>query len=264
GSWSDRCRRTRCSRPPVILIPATARTWLAAATRARTSPSHGAMVLRRREAITARLAADGVWPRLGPGALAWDRGIGGPVRQCRGMAEEGSAYSAGIGLLVLATALGGVIVATGSALARAVADWCTLATGVRADGARVDAVPEPDTLRAHREAVDADRAQGAGELWRLPLLPRTAAALALTVVGVVLAVQLVAGYAEISTPFAGVDVRGPWLTKALIAVVCLLTAGLTGSGLRRVHRARMHRVPHQPLDAARQAPRPVETPALGS
>ena len=247
-----------------MLIPATAKPWLAPATRDRTWPSHGAMMLRRREALTALLAAYGAWPRLGLGALAWALGIGGAVLVGRGMAEEGSAYSAGIGLLVLATALGGVIVATGSALARAVADWWTLATGVRADGARVDAVPDPDTLRAHREAVDADRTEGAGELWRPPLLPRTAAALALTVVAVVLAVQLVAGYAEISTPFAGADVRGPWLTRALIALLCLLTAGLIGSGLRRVHRARMHRVPHQPLDAARRAPAPGETPALGS
>ena len=82
-----------------MLIPAAARPWLAPATRDRTWPSHGAMMLRRREALAALLPAYGAWPRLGLAALAWALGIGGAVLVGRGMAEESSAYSAGIGLL---------------------------------------------------------------------------------------------------------------------------------------------------------------------
>lgn len=244
-----------------MLIPAAARPWLAPDTRERPWLSHGAMMVRRREALAALQPAYGSWPRFGLAALAWALGVAGAVLVGWGVAEESSAHLLGIGLLVAATALGGVVVATGAALARAVADWWTLATGVRADGAPVDAVPDPDTLRAHREAVTADRTQGAGQLWRLPLLPRTAAALLLSLAAAVLVAQAAAGYAEIATPFAGPDVRGPWLGRVLLAATCLLTAALTASGLRRIHRARMHRVAHRPHDQARRDPAPA---ALGT
>src|SRR5690606_8405851 len=106
-------------------------------------------------------------------------------------------------LLLAATVLGGILVATGSALARATAGWWTLATAVRADGGRVDATTaDPDTLRAHEEAVAVDRTSGAGELWRPPLLPRTLVVLLLTVATVVLAARTVLGYGEASTPYA--------------------------------------------------------------
>src|SRR5699024_5871509 len=154
---------------------------------------------------------------------------------------------------LLATFLGGAVVATGFALARATAAWWTLATAVRADGARADATtPDPETRRAHQEAVADDRRAGAWELWRPPLLPRTLAVLLLTAGGAALVVRAAFGYGEVSTGYAGDDLRGQWLTWTVAALVCLLAAALTASGLRRVHRARMHRVRHEEPAAAGQ------------
>lgn len=229
----------------MLLTPAAARPWLAPDSRDRPWPGHGAMMVRRGEALATLYPAYGSWARLALGALAWAGGLGGAVLVGRGGAAGGSAPGAGIGLLVLATFLGGAVVATGSALARAVADWWTLPTAVRADGGRVDGGPaDPDTARTHARVVAGDRATGRAGLWRTPLLPRTLAALLTAGAGAVLAVSAVLGYGEASTPFAGDDLRGAWLTGVLSATVCLLTAALTASGLRRVHRARMHRVGH--------------------
>ncbi|QDB78914.1 FHA domain-containing protein [Georgenia wutianyii] len=244
----------------MLLTPASARPWLGPDTRNRPWPGHGAMMIRRREALTALGAAYGSWARFALGALAWALGVVGAVLAAD-VAAGGTTRAAGTGLLVLATVLGGAVVATGSALARATAGWLTLATAVGADGGRVDAKPGPETARLHEEAVAADRAVGRGELWRLPLLPRTLAAVLLSGAGAVLVVQAVLGYAEASTPYAADDVRGAWLARVLTAVVCLLVAALTASGLRRVHRARMHNVAH---DEPASAPAPTLTPALGS
>src|SRR5690606_2835804 len=211
-------------------------------------------------------AALGSWTRLGLAALAWVLAAGGAVLVGRGVAAggEGSSSAVGIGLLLAATVLGGIPLATGSALARATAAWWTLATAVRADGGRVDATTaDPDTLRAHEEAVTADRTSGAGELWRPPLLPRTLVALLLAGATVALAVRAVLGYGEASTPYAADDVRGAWLTQALLTLACLLPALLTASGLRRVHRARMHRVAHDEPASADSGVAGL-TPAVGS
>lgn len=246
------------------LTPPAARPWLGPDSRNRPWPGHGAMMIRRAEALGDLSAALGSWSRLGLAALAWALGAGGAVLVGRGVADGGSSSAVGIGLLLVATVLGGVLVATGSALARATAAWLTLATAVRADGGRVDATTaDPDTLRAHEEAVRADRASGAGELWRPPLLARTVAVVLLTAATVVLAVQAVLGYGEASTPYAADDVRGEWLTRVLLALVCWVPALLTASGLRRVHRARMHRVAHD--EPAGTGPgTEALTPALGS
>lgn len=248
----------------MLLTPATARPWLGPDSRNRPWPGHGAMMVRRQEALDALYPAFGSWARLGLGALAWAFGVGGAVLVGRGVAEagEGASSAVGTGLLLVATVLGGVVVATGSALARATAGWWTLATAVRADGGRVEATPtDPGTRRVHDDAVARDRSTGRAELWRPPLLPRTLAVLALTVGVVVLGVQAAMGYAEASTPYAGDDLRGAWLTRVVAAVVCLLTALLTTSGLRRVHRARMHRVTHD--EHATTSP-DAAVPALGS
>ncbi|PYG01644.1 FHA domain-containing protein [Georgenia satyanarayanai] len=248
------------------LTPPAARPWLGPDSRNRPWPGHGAMMIRRAEALGDLAAALGSWARLGLAALAWALGAGGAVLVGRGVADggEGSSSAVGIGLLLAATLLGGVLVATGSALTRATAAWWTLATAVRADGGRVDATTaDPDTLRAHEEAVTADRAPGAGELWRPPLLPRTLVVLLLGAAAVVLAVRAVLGYGEASTPYAPDEVRGAWLTEALLALVCLLPALLTASGLRRVHRARMHRVAHDEPASADAAVGAL-TPAVGS
>uniref|UniRef100_UPI001D024CAB hypothetical protein n=1 Tax=Georgenia satyanarayanai TaxID=860221 RepID=UPI001D024CAB len=245
------------------LTPAAARPWLGPDSRNRPWPGHGAMMIRRAEALGDLSAALGSWPRLGLAALAWALGAGGAVLVGRGVAAGGSA-AAGIGLLLAATVLGGVVVATGSALVRATAGWWTLATAVRADGGRVDATTaDPDTRRAHEEAVTADRTSGAGELWRRPLLPRTLAVVLLTAAAVVLAVRAVLGYPEASTPYAADDVRGKWVTQVLLALVCLLPALLTASGLRRVHRARMHRATHDEPASVDPAVASL-TPAVGS
>ena len=247
----------------MLLTPAAARPWLGPDTRNRPWPGHGAMMIRRREALTALVAAYGSWSRLGLGALAWVLGVAGAVLAGTGTATGGTARAVGVGLLVLASVLGGAVVATGSALARATAGWLTLPTAVSADGGRVDATPGPQSARLHEEAIAADRAVGRGELWRLPLLPRTLAAVLLSGATAVLVVQAALGYAEASTPYAADDVRGAWLARVLTAVVCLLAAALTASGLRRVHRARMHRVAHDE-PAAGPAPATSLTPALGS
>ncbi|WP_324651199.1 FHA domain-containing protein [Georgenia sp. H159] len=250
----------------MLLTPTTARPWLGPDSRNRPWPGHGAMMVRRREALDALYPAFGSWARLGLGALAWALGTGGAVLVGRGVAEggDGPASAVGIGLLLVGTVLGGVIVATGSALARAIAGWWTLTTAVRADGGRVDATPsDPDTRRLHDDAVARDRSTGRAELWRPPLLPRTLAVLLLAAGVVVLVVQAVLGYGEAATPYAADDVRGAWLTQVVAAVVCLLTALLTASGLRRVHRARMHRVAHDE-PATPSSDVAALTPALGS
>ncbi|MCM3659609.1 FHA domain-containing protein [Georgenia satyanarayanai] len=248
------------------LTPPAARPWLGPDSRNRSWPGHGAMMIRRAEALGDLSAALGSWARLGLAALAWALGAGGAVLVGRGVADggEGFASAVGIGLLLAATVLGGILVATGSALARATAGWWTLATAVRADGGRVDATTaDPDTLRAHEEAVAADRTSGAGELWRPPLLPRTLVVLLLSAAAVVLATRAVLGYGQASTPYAADDVRGEWLTQALLTLVCLLPALLTASGLRRVHRARMHRVAHDEPASADPGVAGL-TPAVGS
>ena len=248
----------------MLLTPSAAKPWLAPDVRNRPWPGHGAMMIRRREALAALVPAYGSWSRLALGALAWAGAAAGAVLLGRGVAAggEGAATSTGIGVLVLATFLGAAVVATGSALARSVAAWLTLATAVRADGGRVDGTRDPDTRRAHESAVAEDRAAGARELWRPPLLPRTLACVLLAAAVVVLAVQAVQGWEEASASYAADDVRGAWLTRVLLAVVCLLTACLTASGLRRVHRARMHRVSHDEPPAA--APTGTLTPAVGT
>lgn len=246
------------------LTPPDVRPWLGADSRNRSWPGHGAMMVRRAEALDRLSAASGSWLRFGLAALAWALGAGGAVLVGRGAAEGGSATAVGAGLLVVATVLGGVVVVTGSSLARATAAWWTLATAVRADGGRVDATTaDPDTRRAHEDAVARDRAAGVGELLRPPLLPRTLAVLLLVVAAVMLGVQAALGYAEASTPYAADDVRGAWLTRVVLAVVCLLPALVTASGLRRVHRARMHRVAHSE-PAAPEPAHATLTPALGS
>mgnify|MGYP001244512756 FL=1 len=250
----------------MLLTPAAARPWLGPASRNRPWPGHGPMMVRRREALAVLYAAYGSWVRLALGTLAWGLGVAGGVLAGQGVAAggEGPAASVAVGLLLLATFLGGAVVATGSALARAIAGWLTLATAVRADGGRVDGTPpDPDTLRTHEEVLAQDRAEGARELWRPPLLPRTLAALVLGAAGLVLAAQAALGFGEVSTPYAGQDARGAWLARVVVAAVCLLTALLTGSGLRRVHRARMHRVAHeQPAEPA--SPPPGLTPAVAT
>ena len=247
----------------MLFTPSAARLWLGPDSRNRPWSGHGAMMIRRREALGVLLAAYGAWGRFALGSLAWALGIGGAVLVGRGIADGGAVQGAGIGLLVVGTFLGGAVVATGSALARAVAGWLTLATAVTADGGRADATPGPETMRVHEAAVAADRTTGRGELWRLPLLPRTVSVLVLTAAGVVLAVQAVLGYDEASTPYAADDLRGAWLARVLAAVVCLLAAALTASGLRRVHRARMHRVAHdEPATTA--VTTGSLTPAVGS
>lgn len=247
----------------MLFTPSAARPWLGPDSRNRPWSGHGAMMIRRREALGVLLAAYGAWGRFALGSLAWALGVGGAVLVGRGIADGGAVQGAGIGLLVVGTFLGGAVVATGSALARAVAGWLTLATAVTADGGRADATPGPETMRVHEAAVAADRTTGRGELWRLPLLPRTVSVLVLTAAGVVLAVQAVLGYDEASTPYAADDLRGAWLARVLAAVVCLLAAALTASGLRRVHRARMHRVAHdEPASTA--ATTGSLTPAVGS
>lgn len=247
----------------MLFTPSAARLWLGPDSRNRPWSGHGAMMIRRREALGVLLAAYGAWGRFALGSLAWALGIAGAVLVGRGIADGGAVQGAGIGLLVVGTFLGGAVVATGSALARAVAGWLTLATAVTADGGRADATPGPETMRVHEAAVAADRTTGRGELWRLPLLPRTVSVLVLTAAGVVLAVQAVLGYDEASTPYAADDLRGAWLARVLAAVVCLLAAALTASGLRRVHRARMHRVAHdEPASTA--ATTGSLTPAVGS
>lgn len=247
----------------MLFTPSAARPWLGPDSRNRPWSGHGAMMIRRREALGVLLAAYGAWGRFALGSLAWALGIAGAVLVGRGIADGGAVQGAGIGLLVVGTFLGGAVVATGSALARAVAGWLTLATAVTADGGRADATPGPETMRVHEAAVAADRTTGRGELWRFPLLSRTVSVLVLTAAGVVLAVQAVLGYDEASTPYAADDLRGAWLARVLAAVVCLLAAALTASGLRRVHRARMHRVAHdEPASTA--ATTGSLTPAVGS
>src|SRR5690625_2427530 len=245
----------------MLLTPSAAKPWLAPDVRNRPWPGHGAMMIRRREALAALVPAYGSWSRLALGALAWAGAAAGAVLLGRGVAAggEGAATSTGIGVLVLATFLGAAVVATGSALARSVAAWLTLATAVRADGGRVDGTRDPDTRRAHESAVAEDRAAGARELWRPPLLPRTLACVLLAAAVVVLAVQAVQGWEEAAAAHAADDGRVAGLTQVLLAVVCRLTAGLTAGGLRRVRRARMHRVSHDEPPAA--APTGTLTPA---
>ncbi|WP_413452752.1 FHA domain-containing protein [Georgenia phoenicis] len=248
----------------MLLTPPAVRPWLGPDSRNRPWSNHGAMMIRRAEALESLTAAYGSWSRLGLGALAWVLAAAGAVLVGRGIADGGSASTVGIALLLVGTVLGGVVVATGSALARATAGWWTLATAVRADGSRVETTTaDRDTVRAHEEAVVADRAAGSGELWRPPLLPRTAAVVLLAAATVVLAVRAVLGYGEASTPYAADDVRGEWFTQVLLALVCLLPALLTASGLRRVHRARMHRVAHDE-PASADPTFAALTPAVGT
>src|SRR5690625_54598 len=250
----------------MLLTPSAARPWLGPDSRNRPWPGHGPMMVRRREALGVLYPAYGSWVRLALGALAWACGVGAGVLVGRGVAVAGAggASTVGIALLVAATFLGGAVVATGSALARAIAGWLTLATAVRADGGRVDGTTaDPETVRAHEEVVAQDRASGGRELWRPPLLPRTLAALLLSAGGAVLAVQAGLGYAEASTPYAADDVRGAWLARVVVSAVCLLAALLTASGLRRVHRARMHRVAHDELASPASPPAGL-TPAVGT
>src|SRR5690606_5791088 len=207
----------------MLLTPAAARPWLGPASRNRPWPGHGPMMVRRREALAVLYAAYGSWVRLALGTLAWGLGVAGGVLAGQGVAAggEGPAASVAVGLLLLATYLGGAVVATGSALARAIAGWLTLATAVRADGGRVDGTPpDPDTLRTHEEVLAQDRAEGARELWRPPLLPRTLAALVLGAAGLVLAAQAALGFGEVSTPYAGQDARGAWLASSSPRSAC--------------------------------------------
>src|SRR5690625_6886554 len=136
----------------MLLTPSAAKPWLAPDVRNRPWPGHGAMMIRRREALAALVPAYGSWSRLALGALAWAGAAAGAVLLGRGVAAggEGAATSTGIGVLVLATFLGAAVVATRSALARSVAARLTLATAVRADGGRADGTRDPEDRKSTR------------------------------------------------------------------------------------------------------------------
>lgn len=248
------------------LTPVAARPWTGPDSRNRPWSSHGAMMIRRREALTALYTAYGSWVRLALGALAWALGTAGAVLIGQGLAAgeqgsgEGQGSILGFGLLLVAIVLGAFVVVAGSVLARATAAWWTLATAVSADGGRVrGASPDPHTQHAHEEVRSQDRTGGGAELWQMPLLPRTVAALLAGSAAVVLLAQAALGYVE-----GAADGRAAGEAQLGAAAVCAITAALTAAGLRRIHRARMHRVQH--AEQARPAPAAggTFTPALGT
>ncbi|MEE6282396.1 FHA domain-containing protein [Georgenia sp. MJ170] len=242
------------------LLPAEAKRWLPPGVRYQDWLTHGAMMLRRREALGVLVPVYASWLRLGIGVLAWAAGIGAGVVAGRALAADGNPASlVAVALLLLASGLGLVVTATGSAVARAIASWWGLATVIRDDGGLVHAAGvSPQTEQLHEQVRSADRRDGAGELWRPPLLPRTLAALLTGGLGVAAVVRALLDLGEVTVAYASAESRGDWLTTVTIAVVSLVAAALTASGLRRVHRARMHRVA-QPEDFAYAAARPAAT-----
>lgn len=256
------------------LVPAGARQWLAPGVRYQDWPTHGAMMVRRREALTALYPVYGSWLRLALGVVAWGAGVAGAVVAGRDVTAEDGVSLASVGLLLLAAGLAVVVVATGSAVARAIASWWGLARVVRDDGGFVDVTgPSPQTAQLHERLRAEDRAAGAGGMWRPPLLARTAAA---TLAGLLAVAALVRAGLDLGAarlPYASAETRGEWLTVALVALVCLLTCLLTTSGLRRIHRARMHRTARpedidylttRPVAAPVSRPAPVHAPAPAS
>lgn len=63
----------------MLLTPSAAKPWLAPDVRNRPWPGHGAMMIRRREALAALVPAYGSWSRLALGALAWAGAAAGVV-----------------------------------------------------------------------------------------------------------------------------------------------------------------------------------------
>ncbi|MEE6272559.1 FHA domain-containing protein [Georgenia sp. MJ206] len=241
------------------VIPEAARPWLPVESRNRPWATHGSMMVRRAEALGVLDDALNARPRLAAGAGAWVLGLVGAFLLGRWVAALDDPSGGGSLLLVLAgvalvgaVAVGAVVVHAGSRLVRAQAAWLTLATDVRADGARVrDGALDPETERLHERVRAHDRSPAGSP--RASMV-RVAGAVVAVLGTIALLGAAIAGRSEAQAPYATSADVGPWVALVAASVVTLVVALALTAGLRRVRRARTHRVNHPEHDGGSPAP----------